>query len=172
MGLHSCKVCLHEAKHGAAVLDRRLRPSQQHYALREAPFRPPRRVTAGAAQDGGRRAARGAAPQAQAPFAARDGAPKLAAAAAAPGRWDDWWVVPGAPPPPEGVRMGAVKRRWRCREGTGWTGLGWTGLWVLWCGAVGGAGEEAGHTEDVRRCLEPRLHGLLALPSVSSSAVR
>lgn len=123
MGLHSCKVCLHEAKHGAAVLDRRLRPSQQHYALREAPFRPPRRVTAGAAQDGGRRAARGAAPQAQAPFAARDGAPKLAAAAAAPGRWDDWWVVPGAPPPPEGVRMGAVKRRWRCREGTGWTGL-------------------------------------------------
>lgn len=61
--------------------------------------------------------------------------------------------------------MGAVKRRWRCREGTG---LDRTRLWVLWCGAVGGAGEEAGHTEHVRRCLEPHLHGLLVLPSVSS----
>lgn len=54
----------------------------------------------------------------------------------------------------------------------GGDGVDRSGLWVLWCGAVGGAGEEAGHTEDVRRCLEPRLHGLLALPSVSSSAVR
>lgn len=54
----------------------------------------------------------------------------------------------------------------------GGDGVDRTGLWVLCCGAVGGAGEEAGHTEDVRRCLEPRLHGVLALPSVSSSAVR
>lgn len=54
----------------------------------------------------------------------------------------------------------------------GGDGVDRTGLWVLCCGAVGGAGEEAGPTEDVRRCLEPRLHGLLALPSVSSSAVR
>lgn len=45
-------------------------------------------------------------------------------------------------------------------------GPDWTVGVVVW--GCFGAGEEAGHTEHVRRCLEPHLYGLLVLPSVSS----